>query len=124
MKAITYWYLAGYLLFGGIGLAFVPQETLWLFLSNGDYGDIMPRVAGMFMILLGGMIASMSARRDFTYYTRSIQLRLFAVAFLLFLLVRSGDPLFAVLTVVVLIGLLPSIAAALRERRGTRRAHA
>lgn len=116
MKAITFWYLAGYLLFGGFGLAFFPQETLRLFQSSGDYGDIMPRVAGMFMVLLGGVIASMSARRDFTYYARSVQLRLFALGFLVFLFERSGDPLFMVLLAIVLIGWLPSAAAVLRER--------
>ncbi len=116
MKAITFWYLAAYLLFGGIGFAFFPQETLRLFQSNGDYGDIMPRAAGMFMVLLGGLIASMSARRDFTYYPRSILLRLFAIAFLVFLLARSGDPLFAVMLAIVLVGWLPSAAVVLRER--------
>lgn len=118
MKAITFWYLAGYLLFGGIGFAFLPQETLRLFLSNGDYGDIMPRTAGMFMILLGGLIASMTARRDFAYYAASVLLRLFAIGFLIFLYARSADPMFMVLLAVVLIGWLPSALTVLRERAG------
>lgn len=116
MKAITFWYLAGYLLFGGAGLAFFPRETLWLFQSNGDYGDIMPRAVGMFMIMLGAVIGSMVTRGDFAYYERAILVRLFAVGFLAFLFARSGDPLFVVFIVVVLIGLLPSIAVALRDR--------
>lgn len=118
MKTITFSYLAGYLLGGGFGLAFFPETTLWLFQSTGDYGDIMPRVVGMFMIMLGAVVASMLQRRDFAYYGRTILVRLFAVGFLAFLFVRSGDPLFAVFIVVVLIGLLPSMAVALRERAG------
>ena len=54
MKKIMLTYVASYLFVGGIGFAFVPALTLRLFLSNGDYGDIMPRVVGMFMMALGG----------------------------------------------------------------------
>lgn len=116
MKTITFSYLAGYLLLSGVGLAFFPRETLWLLQSTGDYGDIMPRAVGMFMIMLGSLIASMTARRDYSYYLRAIQVRLFAIAFLFFLFIRSDDPLFLVMLAVVLIGWVPSVVTVLRDR--------
>ena len=39
-------YLGSYLFIIGIGLLFAPRETLKILQSNGDYGDVFPRVAG------------------------------------------------------------------------------
>jgi len=50
----------------------MPDLTLSLFLTNTDYGDVMPRVVGMFMMLLGGLIANMAAALDFNYYRYSV----------------------------------------------------
>ena len=56
LKRISLTYVVTYLMIGGLGLAVVPDLFLKLFQSNQDYGDIMPRVAGMFMIALGGLL--------------------------------------------------------------------
>ncbi len=109
MKKLTLSYLAVYLLFGGLGLAFFPALALNLFQSNGDYGQIMPRVAGMLMLGLSGIIGLFIYYEDFKYYPYSVYIRSFFVLFLFFLYFRSGDPLFIVLNVIILIGLLPSI---------------
>ena len=108
--------LAIYLLVGGLGLAFLPSLTLRLFLSTGDYGDIMPRVAGMLMIGLSGLIAQFVYYQDYRYYAYSVYIRSFFVLFLFFLFARPSDPLFLVLNAIVLIGLLPSIYTLIRER--------
>lgn len=50
---LSLFYLCSYLLIGGFVLLFFPNEGLKLLLSNGDYGDIFPRVAGMFLAGLG-----------------------------------------------------------------------
>jgi len=115
MKFFTLSYLASYLILGGIGFAFLPYLTLSMFMSNADYGDVMPRVAGMFMILLGGLVANMAAARDFTYYRYSVYARTFAVGFLAYLLTKTGNPLFIVLLAIVLIGYLPSLYIVVRE---------
>ena len=119
MKRITLSYLAVYLWVGGLGLAFLPQVTLDLFQSNGDYGDIMPRLVGMFMIALSGLIALFVYWKDYKYYPYSVFIRTFIVAFLFFLYARSDDPLFLVLIAIVLIGLVPSVYTLLRERMGS-----
>ena len=119
MKKITLSYLTAYLFLGGLGLAFMPQLALDLFQSNGDYGDTMPRVVGMFMIALSGLIGLFVYFDDYKYYLYSVFIRTFIVIFLFFLYVRSDDPLFLVLNAIVLIGLVPSIFTLVRERMGS-----
>ena len=109
-------YLAAYLFFGGLALALVPDTFLDLLQSNGEYGDIMPRVVGMFMVGLGGMIGLMVWWHDYTYYPYSVVIRTVFVIFLFVLYGMSDDPLFLVLNVIVLIGLVPSYFVIARER--------
>jgi len=80
--------------------------------SNGTYGDLMPRVVGMFMLALGGLIFQFVRAQDYCYYLYSAVARTFIVLVLTTLYVRSHDPLFLVLDAIVLVGLLPSIYVA------------
>ena len=116
MKRITLTYLAVYLLVGGLGFAFLPDFTFELFQSTGNYGDIMPRVTGIFMIALSGLIALFVYYRDYKYYPYSVFIRTFIVIFLFVLYFRTDDPLFLILNIIVLVGLLPSIYTLIRER--------
>jgi hypothetical protein len=54
---MSLYYLAGYLLVGGFALLVAPDRTLKLLLSNRDYGEVFPRLAGMLMSGLGMSIA-------------------------------------------------------------------
>src|SRR5262245_38586520 len=114
MKRLTFGYLAGYLLVGGLGLLVNPDVTLRLLFSNGAYGDVMPRFAAVFMIVLGGVIFQFARARDFRYYGFTILARTFIVVVLTALFFKTRDPLFLVLVGVVLVGLLPSIYASTR----------
>ena len=49
LQRLTFIYLASYLLVGGLGLHVVPDLTLRLLLSNDSYGDVMPRLVGVFL---------------------------------------------------------------------------
>src|SRR5207249_6131404 len=109
MQRLTLSYLAGYLLVGGLGFLVAPDVALRLLLSNGAYGDIMPRVVGMFMLALGGFILQFVRARDYRYYLYAVVARSFIVLVLTALYFRARDPLFLVLDAIVLIGLLPSI---------------
>jgi hypothetical protein len=101
---------------GGLGLSIVPGLFLDLFQSNQDYGDIMPRVVGMFMIVLSGLIAAMLYFKDFKYYGFSIIARTFIVLFLFFLYLLNNDPFFILINVIVLIGLVPSYIIFIKEK--------
>ena len=109
MKRATLVYLASYLAIGGIGLLVAPDLALGLLLSTGDYGDVMPRVVGMFMLVLSFLIASFIRQNDYSYYVTTIVARSFIVIVLAVLYVMSGDRLFLVLEGIVLVGLLPAI---------------
>ncbi len=120
MKRISLAYVASYLLVGGAGFAFAPALTLRLFLSDGEYGDVMPRVVGMFMLALGGFVAEFVRRGDLTYYPFTVYARSLIVVFLAFLYLRSRDPLFLLVLGIVLLGLVPSIWVLARERLSRR----
>ena len=116
LKKISLSYVVFYLMIGGLGLAIVPRLFLDLFQSNQDYGDIMPRVVGMFMIVLSGLIAAMLYFKDFKYYGFSIIARTFIVLFLFFLYLLNNDPFFILINVIVLIGLVPSYIIFIKEK--------
>lgn len=67
MQRLTLIYLCSYLSFGGAGMMLAPDLALRLLFSNGDYGDIMPRLVGMFMLALGGLILQFIQARDYRY---------------------------------------------------------
>jgi hypothetical protein len=118
LQRLTFIYLASYLLVGGFGLLVVPELTLSLLLSNGSYGDLMPRLVGVFMMGLGGAVLEFVRARDYRYYRYTILARIFIVAAMTALYVKSRDPFFLVLDAIVLVGLVPSIYVALRARPG------
>ena len=120
MKRLTLIYLTGYLAVGGIGFLFVPDLALSLLLSNGEYGDVMPRVAGMFMVVLAALIGSFVRREDYSYYATTIGARSFIVVTLTVLYFRTEDPLFLVLDAIVLLGLLPAMYVQFIAERGRR----
>src|SRR5215813_15611679 len=117
LQRLTFIYLASYLLVGGLGLLIVPQLTLRLLLSNGNYGDVMPRLVGVFMLALGGAVLQFVRARDYRYYRYTIVARIFIVVALTALYFRARDPMFLVLDAIVLVGLLPSIYVAVQMIR-------
>ena len=116
LKKVTLSYLATYLVGGGIGLALAPDFALDLLQSDQDYGDVMPRVVGMFMVALGSLIGLFVYKGDYTYYRFSIVARTGIVIFLFVLYAIDQDPLFIVFSVIVLVGLVPSYFVLFSER--------
>jgi hypothetical protein len=112
MQRLTLIYLATYLLIGGCSFLVAPAFALRLLLSNGAYGDVMPRLFGLFMFVLGGVIFQFARARDYRYYLYTIVARCFIVVVMTTLYFKTRDPLFLVLDAIVLIGLLPSIYVA------------
>lgn len=120
MQRWTLIYLTSYLLVGGSGLLAFPDLALRLMLSNGTYGDVMPRVVGMFMLALGGLILQFVLQRDYRYYGYSVFARCFIVLILAALYFKTTDPLFLVLEAIVLVGLIPSIYVTITHSAGSR----
>jgi hypothetical protein len=121
LQRLTLIYLAAYLLIGGFSFLVAPAIALRLLLSNGAYGDIMPRLFGLFMFVLGGVIFQFVRAQDYRYYLYTIVARSFIVVVMTILYFKSSDPLFLVLDTIVLIGLLPSIYVAAQLAHANRR---
>ena len=121
LQRLTFIYLATYLVVGGFSLVAAPDLALRLLLSNGAYGDIMPRMVGLFMSVLGGVIVQFVRARDYRYYLYTIVARSFIVVMMTALYFKAQDPLFLVLDTIVLIGLLPSIYVAARSAHARNR---
>lgn len=102
-------YVVAYLSVGGLGFALVPRLTRELFFSNQQYDDAGFRLAGMLMVGLAYLVGTILRNRDGKYYPVSIVLRSAFVVFLFALYADGRDPMFLVINVIVLIGLLPSI---------------
>lgn len=102
-------YVVAYLTVGGLGFALAPRLTRELFLSNQEYDDVGFRLTGMVMLGLAYLVGAILRHKDGKYYPVSIFLRSAFVVFLLALYVDGQDPMFLVISAIVLVGLLPSI---------------
>ena len=120
MQRLTLIYVVSYLVSGGLGLLVAPDLALRLLLSNGAYGDVMPRVVGMFMLALGGLVFQFVRARDYRYYRYAVFARSFIVVVLTALYFKTRDPLFLTLDAIVLAGLLPSIYIAAQMARSSK----
>ena len=103
---ISLFYLAGYLIPTGIGLLFMPGITLKLLMSNGDYGDMFPRVVGMLLIGIGIFVVQLIRLKNYILYPTTIFVRIFFCICFVFFYFINRDPLFLVMLGVVAIGLV------------------
>ena len=120
-KRISLIYVVTYLTIGGIGLTFFPDLFLRLFQSNQEYGQAMPRIAGVLMLALAGLIGRILQFEDYKYYGYSILARTVIVLVLFYVYSLDRDPFFAIISGIVLIGLIPSYVIAFRTKRGGER---
>ncbi|MEO5952953.1 MAG: hypothetical protein ABIQ44_10865, partial [Chloroflexia bacterium] len=52
---LSLYYLIGYLIPSGLALL-VPQFAFKLLFSNGNYGDVIPRLAGLLLLALSDLV--------------------------------------------------------------------
>lgn len=115
-------YLGGYLVTIGLGLLFAPHATLALLRSNGDYGEVFPRVAGMLMTGLGLSVFGMIRARSEAQYPQTLLVRAFFLACIAAFYAMSRDPFFLVLGAIVGFGFLLTLGSYLADRRTARTA--
>ena len=111
------YYLCSYLLIGGFVLLFFPDEGLKLLLSNGDYGDVFPRVGGMLLAGLGMTVLGIILTRSEALYPATLLIRIFFLACLAAFYWLSGDPLFLVLLAIVGFGFMFTLMSYLSDRK-------
>jgi hypothetical protein len=112
-------YLGSYLTLIGLGLLFVPDQTLKLLQSNADYGNIFPRVAGMLMSGLGLAVFGMIRAGAAELYPATLVIRAYFLACLIFFFALSRDPLFLVLLGIVGIGFVLTLGSFLVDRKSS-----
>ena len=110
-------YLAAYLLLIGLGLLALPAATLEILQSNGSYGDVFPRVAGMLMTGLGITVVGMIKDNTAVLYPATLGVRAFFLICIGGLYALSGDPLFLVLFAIVALGFVLTLGSFIADRR-------
>ena len=113
---LSLYYLAGYLTFAGLALLLVPTFALKLLLSNGDYGDVFPRVAGMLLLGLAIIISQIIRHRVEVLYPTTLVVRLFFLVVFAYLYLSSNDPFFLVVFGIVALGVILTGYSYLTER--------
>lgn len=116
---LSFIYVASYLLGSGLALLVAPQFALKLLFSNGDYGDVLPRMAGALCIGLGVLIVQMIRLKIDGLYATTVFIRFFFIAVWIWLYVKSGDPFFLSVAGVVGFGVLITGATLVMERKTT-----
>ena len=114
---LSLYYLAGYLLPAGTLLLLVPDVATKLLLSNRTYDDAPFRLAGVLLIGLGILVVQMIRHRLELLYPTTILIRLLISATLIWLYLRTSDPFFLVVLLVVVIGIGLTAASFVLDRR-------
>ena len=116
---LSLFYPAGYLLSGGIGFFADPAIALKLFFSNGEYGTIFPRFAGVLTFGLGVLVVQIIRTRSEAMYPTVLWLRAVFCAAWIGLYALSGDPMFLVLLGMVGAGFVGTAVAMRLDRADT-----
>ena len=114
---LSLFYLAGYLSVGGIGFLFFPKVTLTLFLSNGNYSDVMVRIMGVFLLSIAIIVVQIIRHHATFLYPTTLVVRTLILSAFTFFYALYGDPMFFVLIAIVGVGFLITLTSYLLERK-------
>ena len=120
---LSLYYLAGYLIPAGLALFFVPKFALSLLFSNGDYGDVMPRLLGVVLLALGIIVLQILRLRADELYSTTLIARSVILVCLIALYFYSHDPLFLTLLAIVGFGFILTSTSYFLDRREDTGAH-
>jgi uncharacterized protein YjeT (DUF2065 family) len=116
---LSLYYLGSYLVIIGVGLLLAPRATLKILQSNGDYGDVFPRVAGMLMSGLGLSIFGMIRARSQQQYPATLLIRTYFIICIAAFYLMTSDPLFLVLIAIVGLGFALTLGSYVIDRKAS-----
>ena len=117
LKRIAFVYLISYLAVAAVGFGLFPKLTFDLFLSNGDYGEILPRLLGAMMGVLSFLLFVIYREGDWPKYSPyTMMARTPLVLFIFYLYAVSRDPMFLIINAIVLLGLVTTAVGTVLER--------
>ena len=114
---LSLFYLGSYLTIIGFGLLFAPDGTLKVLQSNGAYGDVFPRFAGMLMSGLGISVFGIIRARAAELYPATLFIRLYFLICIVVLYMMTRDPLFLVIFAIVVLGFILTLSSYILDRR-------
>jgi uncharacterized protein YjeT (DUF2065 family) len=114
---LSLWYPTTYLFMTGLFLLVAPEWATKLLLSNGNYGAVMPRMAGALALGLGVIVLQVIRHRIDSLYPTLVGVRVMFCAVWLGLYFISADPFFLVVFGVVALGMVWTAVAYLADRR-------
>ena len=114
---ISLFYLGSYLAIIGFGLLFAPAGTLRILQSNGEYGDVFPRIAGMLMSGLGITVFGIIRARVAELYPATLVIRLYFLICIVVFYSMTRDPLFLVIFAIVALGFVLTLSSFILDRK-------
>ena len=110
-------YVAGYLLSGGIGFLFFPQTVLPMFMSNGDYSSVMVRFVGLLLVSLGIFVVQLIRHNARALYSTTLVARSVILLSLVWFYIAYQDPLMLVLSGIVGVGYIITLTCYIFDRK-------
>ncbi len=117
LTRISLFYLATYLPIAGLLLLFIPDVATKLLLSNRTYDDTFQRLAGGVLLALGIVIIQIVRLRVEALYPWTLVVRAGLLTMFVGLYLRSSDPFFISLFVIVGFGVLLTAVGYYLDRR-------
>jgi len=111
------YYLAAYLFPTALGLIFFPALIFKMMQSTGQYGDVIPRMAGGLALALGIIVVQIIRHDLDVLYSTIVAVRVVLVGLLVGLFAYTHDPFFLLVTAVVAIGMFWTAIALVLDRR-------
>ena len=115
---LSLYYLISYLILAGLALIAAPQFAMKLLLSNGSYGDVLPRLLGVVLLALGIVIFRIVRLQIEALYSTTLVVRGVILLCLLGLYLYARDPFFLSLIGVVGLGVVLTSVSYWLDRRG------
>ena len=95
------YYVVVYLMSGGIGFLCMPQLSLQMFFSTGQYDDSMLRMLGIMLLTLSIMVWQIVRHRVEVLYPTTLAVRFLILGVMAVLYLRSADPMYLILCFIV-----------------------
>ena len=114
---LSLYYLAGYLIPVGVSFILAPQLSMELLLSNQQYDNAFPRLAGVLLLSLGIIVTQVVRLKIEKIYPVTLLVRSIIAPTLLWIYIESGNPLFLMMLGVVAFGLVLTGVCYLLDRK-------
>lgn len=108
---LSLYYLASYLMIGGLAFFIKPELTLDLLQSTHNYSPDVVKLVGLMFIALGLVVIELIRIKAYNMYPVTLRVRAVLMIGLFALYALSHDMMFLILLAVVLVGVILTLVA-------------